>query len=79
MKAVIKSKKIDKFGKVGNIYDKDLGYDTIFLKFNKKRLTTEIQRKSTKMNSQFRKKDLHVIGELENEYSANSFADSKRS
>lgn len=55
MKAVIKSKKTDKFGKVGNIYDEDLGYDTIFLKFNKKSLTTEIQKKSTKLNSQFRK------------------------
>lgn len=48
MKAVIKSRKIDKFEKVGNIYDEDLGYDTIFLKFNKKRLTIEIQKSQQK-------------------------------
>lgn len=48
MKAVIKSKKTDKFGKVGNIYDEDLGYDTIFLKFNKESLTTEIHKSQQK-------------------------------
>lgn len=77
MKAVIKSKKIDKFEKVDTIYDEDLGYDTIFLKFNKKRLTTEIQKSQQKWVVS--EKDLHIIGKLENKYSANSIADPKRS